>query len=582
MHKYLFWIISFLFVLWLPAKGQQVTSTEAVTAAINIMSLESKFNQTLDSVDNTYAIVNNGDSLLFEVHFINGSSVLLSGHKSCTPILGLLLAEEDEPSQGIFNRLDSLSPALHDLLEYYSTHLQYAIDNNLPAYYESVWDSLLNYNDTTANTQNVRDKVPPLLKTKWGQWKSNDGGIMCAYNYNIPGCNNYKHCCTGCVATAMAQVLKYWGEPKDIPSRCDQFDWNNMTNKLNYNHNNDYTTQRDAISTLMLDCGTIVDMKYCGGLYHCNTQESSAYLHVAPDSLKKYGYNNAYYASKNDYSETQWGNMLRSNLANGYPLLYRGQYSETSQHGHCFVCDGYKKKWFSQEYLYHINWGRNGEGNAWFTLDNLLPENQLSSYSYKQAAVFDNYPSACWENIIMECSRSFSSGTVKAYFTSGKFNNNSFNYHICNGATVLLFAGDEILLTDGFYAEEDSYFQSVIIDCSTVSSIPPDYIINSKAGVISADTLLSPKSLQQPAPFADNATLKVYPNPATNTLHVEFEGTDDPQGTLTVTDLTGVVVLTRECHEPVTRLDVSHLTPGLYVVSFRNAEGVVVRKFVKM
>ena len=85
MHKYLFWIISFLFVLWLPAKGQQVTSTEAVTAAINIMSLESKLNQTLDSVDNTYAIVNNGDSLLFEVHFINGSSVLLSGHKSCTP-----------------------------------------------------------------------------------------------------------------------------------------------------------------------------------------------------------------------------------------------------------------------------------------------------------------------------------------------------------------------------------------------------------------------------------------------------------------------------------------------------------------
>ena len=77
-------------------------------------------------------------------------------------------------------------------------------------------------------------------------------------------------------------------------------------------------------------------------------------------------------------------------------------------------------------------------------------------------------------------------------------------------------------------------------------------------------------------------SMKLYPNPVTNTLHVEFEGTDDPQGTLTVTDITGVAVLTRECHEPVTQLDVSHLTPGLYVVSFRNAQGVVVRKFVKM
>ena len=79
-----------------------------------------------------------------------------------------------------------------------------------------------------------------------------------------------------------------------------------------------------------------------------------------------------------------------------------------------------------------------------------------------------------------------------------------------------------------------------------------------------------------------DVSMKIYPNPATNTLHVEFEGTDDPQGTLSVTDLTGVVVLTRECHEPVTQLDVSHLTTGLYVVSFRNAQGVVVRKFVKM
>ena len=79
-----------------------------------------------------------------------------------------------------------------------------------------------------------------------------------------------------------------------------------------------------------------------------------------------------------------------------------------------------------------------------------------------------------------------------------------------------------------------------------------------------------------------DASMKIYPNPATNTLHVEFEGTDDPQGTLTVTDITGVAVLIRECHDPVTQLDVSHLTPGLYVVSFRNAQGVVVRKFVKM
>ncbi len=79
-----------------------------------------------------------------------------------------------------------------------------------------------------------------------------------------------------------------------------------------------------------------------------------------------------------------------------------------------------------------------------------------------------------------------------------------------------------------------------------------------------------------------DASMKIYPNPAGNTLHVEFEGTDDLQGTLTVTDLTGVVVLTQECHNPVTQIDVSNLSPGLYVVAFRNEKGVVVKKFVKM
>ena len=81
--------------------------------------------------------------------------------------------------------------------------------------------------------------------------------------------------------------------------------------------------------------------------------------------------------------------------------------------------------------------------------------------------------------------------------------------------------------------------------------------------------------------YAD-VSMKLYPNPATNTLHVEFEGLSDPQGTLTVTNITGVAVLTRECNSPVTQLDVSNLAPGLYVVSFRNGKGVMVKKFVKL
>ncbi len=100
--------------------------------------------------------------------------------------------------------------------------------------------------------------------------------------------------------------------------------------------------------------------------------------------------------------------------------------------------------------------------------------------------------------------------------------------------------------------------------------------------VYMTDTVLGCVQYAVSIPGYPDVSMKIYPNPAGNTLHVEFEGTDDPQGTITVTNITGVVVLTRECHEPVTQLDVSNLSPGLYVVSFRNEKGVVVRKFVKM
>ena len=100
--------------------------------------------------------------------------------------------------------------------------------------------------------------------------------------------------------------------------------------------------------------------------------------------------------------------------------------------------------------------------------------------------------------------------------------------------------------------------------------------------VYMTDTVLGCEQYVISVPEYPDALMKIYPNPATNTLHVEFEGTDNPQGTITVTDLTGVVVLTRECNSPVTQLDVSNLSPGLYVVAFRNGKGVAVRKFVKM
>ena len=101
-----------------------------------------------------------------------------------------------------------------------------------------------------------------------------------------------------------------------------------------------------------------------------------------------------------------------------------------------------------------------------------------------------------------------------------------------------------------------------------------------------ADTVLGCVQYAVSVPGYPNVYMKIYPNPARNTLHVAFEGTDNPQGTLTVTDITGVVHYVETTHCDVSTngvtIDVSNLTPGLYVVAFRNEKGVVMKKFVKM
>ena len=96
------------------------------------------------------------------------------------------------------------------------------------------------------------------------------------------------------------------------------------------------------------------------------------------------------------------------------------------------------------------------------------------------------------------------------------------------------------------------------------------------------DPVLGCEQLVTSVPEYPDVSMKLYPNPTGNTLHVAFEGTDNPQGTLTVNDITGMVVLNRECHDAATQIDVSGLSPGLYVICFRNEKGVIVRKFVKM
>ena len=213
--------------------------------------------------------------------------------------------------------------------------------------------------------------VSPLLgEIAWNQGKP--------YNNMCPLYNGTDHAVTGCVATAMAQVMAYWKHPKkllaDIPaytsqwmgryisvdgvSAGEEYDWDNMLPFYGYNESSYTQQQADAVAKLMLHCGTAVKMGY--------GEMSGA--HLTPTPLAKYfGYDADLMQEVNRYAFTlqEWISLIDRELQNKRPILYSGS---SSDGGHQYVCDG-----ADNNGLYHINWGWGGSANGYFDISILNP-----------------------------------------------------------------------------------------------------------------------------------------------------------------------------------------------------------------
>lgn len=214
--------------------------------------------------------------------------------------------------------------------------------------------------------------VSPLLgNIEWDQTSP--------YNNMCPRYDSVHVAATGCVATAMAQVMAYYKYPKqlkaDIPGYVNRwngipmeiptitreegvYDWDNMLPKYN-KEANATQQQKDAVAKLMYHCGAAVQMNY--------GPESAA--SVSASKLAKYfGYDADLMMdlSRSSFTLDKWMQIIDTELAAGRPVLYGGQASDG---GHQFICDG-----IDGEGLYHINWGWSGSQNGYFDLSLLNPE----------------------------------------------------------------------------------------------------------------------------------------------------------------------------------------------------------------
>lgn len=230
--------------------------------------------------------------------------------------------------------------------------------------------------DATATTRRaveIHDAIAPLIKTKWDQGSATADGYI--YNTACPK-HSLKHCLTGCVATAGAQIMYYYRYPESTAGvdgyRIDgqhmdinavtlaglsetTFNWDIM--KLSYNDADQGTEAQKEVAKLMLYAGFAAQMIY--GL----DGSSSNHGVLAEGMVQYFDYNpNTWqYVSRSDYSVSDWDNMMYNELENKRPIIYSGDSKKGG--GHAFICDGYDGNG-----LYHFNWGWGGWCNGYFKL----------------------------------------------------------------------------------------------------------------------------------------------------------------------------------------------------------------------
>lgn len=225
--------------------------------------------------------------------------------------------------------------------------------------------------------------VPPLITTIWGQNEPFNNKCR----VNIDGIEY--PLLTGCVATAMAQILNYykhpikgngsnsykvtytdWGEIEYSANfENSTYEWDNMIDNYGYSYT---PAQADAVATLMRDCGIAVNMTY-------RTWASTAITYNVPIALKNnFSYELAEYHQRSNYSNEEWMYMLYDELSNGSPVLYEGVEPGESV-GHAFVVHGY-----DSDGLVCVNWGWDGNEDGYFDIG------LLNGYTENQGMVLIN------------------------------------------------------------------------------------------------------------------------------------------------------------------------------------------------
>lgn len=292
------------------------------------------------SVNNVVITKNKGLATYYVFTFTSGGFVMVAADDISYPLLGYSYESGFEKSK--------LPPNASAFFDDYSNEIWQIVNAGLDNKdTRKEWDKILN----NAFEKDL-EAVNPLCTTTWSQDSP--------YNALCPNGDP-----TGCVATAMAQIMKKWNYPATgtgsfsyTPSTHPEYgaqtanfgsttyNWGSMPDNA--------TSSNSAIATLMYHCGVSVKMDYdaagSGALMFDVSPAMVNYFKYQPSAEVKYRDYFPGGSSASDNSNTAWTLMIKAEMDAGRPVLLAG--SSTASGGHAFVCDGY-----NAANKFHINWG---------------------------------------------------------------------------------------------------------------------------------------------------------------------------------------------------------------------------------
>ena len=268
-------------------------------------------------------------------------------------------------------------------------------ENNVPANMQAWFDDLaaqitiMSGSGIKVRQVAVHEDIAPMVTSQWSQ----------KYPFNsLCPVKDGGQSVTGCVATALAQIINYHRWPKEpvvgpLPAYVNfkdlvtedelpsvTFDWDNI---LDIYDDNATQEQCLAVGTLMRYCGQIVQMGY-------SPKASSAQYIDLDMMMRNFGYDQgATMVNASSYSVQGWYDLLYNELREGRPIFFG---ASSTGGGHAFVLDGYTVN--DGEPYFHVNWGWSGGSDGYFKLTLMNPSNQGTGSS-STADGYTNSQSAC-------------------------------------------------------------------------------------------------------------------------------------------------------------------------------------------